>query len=114
MKQDISILSLEQLKALKEETDILIEIKTEQAILDAYNQVNKIAASTGYLIEDILKIGQETIKQKPRKRVKSRYRNINNTEETWTGRGRQPRWLVLELKKPNVKLEDFLINQKNH
>ena len=32
----------------------------------------------------------------------------NNTEETWTGRGKQPRWLVAELEK-GAKLEDFLI-----
>ena len=30
------------------------------------------------------------------------------TGETWTGRGKQPRWLVAELEK-GAKLEDFLI-----
>ncbi|MBD0191236.1 H-NS family nucleoid-associated regulatory protein, partial [Acinetobacter baumannii] len=28
--------------------------------------------------------------------------------ETWTGRGKQPRWLVAEIEK-GAKLEDFLI-----
>ncbi|KCZ11152.1 DNA-binding protein, partial [Acinetobacter baumannii] len=37
-----------------------------------------------------------------------RYRNKNNAEETWTGRGKQPRWLVAEIEK-GAKLEDFLI-----
>lgn len=109
MKTDISNLSVEQLKALQKEADVLIETKTEQAIIDAYNQVNEIAASVGYRIEDLLKIGQEKTKKKARKSVEPRYRNKNNAEETWTGRGKQPRWLVLELEKPNVKLEDFLI-----
>ena len=31
-----------------------------------------------------------------------------NKDETWTGRGKQPRWLVAELEK-GAKLEDFLI-----
>jgi DNA-binding protein H-NS len=31
-----------------------------------------------------------------------------NTAETWTGRGKQPRWLVAQLEK-GAKLEDFLI-----
>ena len=34
--------------------------------------------------------------------------NKNNPEDTWTGRGKQPRWLVAELEK-GAKLEDFLI-----
>ncbi|EYS37298.1 H-NS histone family protein [Acinetobacter baumannii 25569_2] len=40
--------------------------------------------------------------------VEPRYRNKNNAEETWTGRGKQPRWLVAEIEK-GAKLEDFLI-----
>ena len=43
-----------------------------------------------------------------RKAVAPRYRNKSNTAETWTGRGKQPRWLVAELAK-GLKLEDFLI-----
>ncbi|MBC6812953.1 DNA-binding protein, partial [Acinetobacter baumannii] len=31
-----------------------------------------------------------------------------NAEETWTGRGKQPRWLVAEIE-TGAKLEDFLI-----
>ena len=34
--------------------------------------------------------------------------NKNNSEETWTGRGKQPRWLVAQLDK-GAKLEDFQI-----
>jgi DNA-binding protein H-NS len=43
-----------------------------------------------------------------RKPVEPRYRNKNNHAETWTGRGKQPKWLVTELEK-GAKLEDFLI-----
>ena len=35
-------------------------------------------------------------------------KNRNEAGETWTGRGKQPRWLVAELEK-GAKLEDFLI-----
>lgn len=109
MKTDISHLSIEQLKALQAEADDLIETKTEQAIIDAYQKVNEIAANVGFKIEELLKIGAEKTKKKSRKSVEPRYRNKNNPEETWTGRGKQPRWLVLELEKPGAKLENFLI-----
>src|SRR5262249_4360262 len=44
----------------------------------------------------------------PRGRVAPKYRNPENPSETWTGRGRPPRWLAAELKRGG-RLEDFLI-----
>ena len=41
-------------------------------------------------------------------KVAPKYRNPANTKETWTGRGKQPRWLAAETAK-GKKLEDFLI-----
>ncbi|MDR8345193.1 H-NS histone family protein, partial [Acinetobacter baumannii] len=55
-----------------------------------------------------LEIGSQKFK-KPRKIVEPRYRNKKNAAETWTGRGKQPRWLVAEIEK-GAKLEDLRIN----
>jgi len=55
-----------------------------------------------------LELGEQKRKKTTRKAVEPRYRNKNNPEDTWTGRGKQPRWLVAELEK-GAKLEDFLI-----
>ena len=41
-------------------------------------------------------------------KVAPKYRNPANAKETWTGRGKQPRWLAAETAK-GKKLEDFLI-----
>ena len=41
-------------------------------------------------------------------KVAAKYRNPDNRDETWTGRGRQPRWLVAKLSK-GAKLGDFTI-----
>ena len=43
------------------------------------------------------------------KKVKPKYRNPARPQETWTGRGRQPRWLAHEVAQ-GKKLESFLIN----
>jgi DNA-binding protein H-NS len=40
--------------------------------------------------------------------VLPKYRNPNQPSETWTGRGKQPRWLAAELKS-GKQLDDFLI-----
>lgn len=108
MKPDISDLSVEDLKRLQAEAEALIASKKDQAIEDAYNQIIAIAENIGYSVEELLELGEQKRKKTTRKAVEPRYRNKNNAEETWTGRGKQPRWLVAELEK-GAKLEDFLI-----
>ena len=41
-------------------------------------------------------------------KVAPKYRNPGNPDETWTGRGKQPRWMAALVKK-GKKPEDFLI-----
>jgi DNA-binding protein H-NS len=38
-----------------------------------------------------------------------KYRDPQNPENTWTGRGRMPRWMVAATKGGKAKKEDFLI-----
>ena len=44
-----------------------------------------------------------------RREVSAKYRNPDNASETWSGRGRKPRWLEERLAK-GAPLEDFAIN----
>ena len=108
MKPEISKLSVEELKRLQVEAEALIVSKKDQAIEDAYDQIVAIADGLGFSIEELLELGEQKRKKTTRKAVEPRYRNKNNPEDTWTGRGKQPRWLVAELEK-GAKLEDFLI-----
>ena len=41
--------------------------------------------------------------------VAVKYRDPKNPENTWTGRGRMPRWMVAATKGSKQKKEDFLI-----
>ena len=105
---DITNLSVEELKRLQAEAEALIASKKDQEIEDAYNQVLSIAEKVGMSIEHLLEFGASKRKKSSRKTVEPRYRSKANPEETWTGRGKQPRWLVAELEQ-GAKLEDFLI-----
>lgn len=105
---DISKLSVEELKRLTAEAEALIETKKDQAIEDAYNQIVEIANVAGLTLEQFIEYGAQKRKKTTRKAVEPRYRNTSNSLETWTGRGKQPRWLVAEIEK-GAKLEDFLI-----
>ena len=43
-------------------------------------------------------------------RVYPKYRNPNEPSETWSGRGKQPRWLVAALKTGH-RIEEFMISK---
>lgn len=105
---DISNLSVEELKKLQVQAEALIASKKDQAIEDAYNRIVEIAANLDLTVEQILEFGATKRKKTTRKTVEPRYRSKANAADTWTGRGKQPRWLVAELEK-GAKLEDFLI-----
>ncbi|MCK1423589.1 H-NS histone family protein [Bradyrhizobium sp. 180] len=49
-------------------------------------------------------------KRRPYPPVRPKYRNPRNPAETWSGRGRLPRWLRPQLR-GGGKLDDFLIDQ---
>ena len=49
-------------------------------------------------------------KRRPYPPVRPKYRNPKNPAETWSGRGRLPRWLRPQLR-GGRKLDDFLIEQ---
>ena len=46
--------------------------------------------------------------RRPYPRVLPKYRNPDQPSETWSGRGKQPRWLTAQLRS-GKRLEDFLI-----
>jgi DNA-binding protein H-NS len=48
------------------------------------------------------------VERRPYPKVLPKYRNPKGGE-TWTGRGKQPRWLTAQLKS-GKKLNDFLIS----
>ena len=105
---DISNLSVEELRSLTAEAEALIESKKDQEIEDAYNNIIKIAESVGYSLEQLIEYGAQKRKKTTRKAVEPRYRNTSNPAETWTGRGKKPRWLVAQIEK-GAKLEEFPI-----
>ncbi|TAK39204.1 MAG: H-NS histone family protein [Lysobacteraceae bacterium] len=75
-----------------------------------------LAKSEGYGIEELFGAAKGAPKARkaaaPRKATKKKvapkYRNPANPKETWTGRGKQPRWMAA-LTTKGRKPDDFLI-----
>jgi DNA-binding protein H-NS len=57
----------------------------------------------GFEISDLFSKGR-----KGKGTVAVKYRDPQNPENTWTGRGRMPRWMAAAMKGGKAKKEDFL------
>lgn len=53
--------------------------------------------------------GSKKISKKGTGSVAPKYRNPSNLSETWSGRGRQPLWFAVAIKKRGVTVENLLI-----
>lgn len=51
--------------------------------------------------------------RRPYPQVVPKYKNPAQPSETWTGRGKQPRWLTAQLRS-GKKLDDFRIQSSDH
>ena len=77
----------------------------------------KMAAERDMLEERLKKLGSRAITSGNVKRARRaypkvlpKYSNPKNRSETWAGRGKQPRWLMTELRS-GKRLDDFLIRK---
>lgn len=92
----------------------LTNLKTEIARLKTGKQASERAALKEKLTQIAKDAGFEINElfgkaRKGKGSVAVKYRDPKNPENTWTGRGRPPRWLAAALKTKGVKKEDFLI-----
>lgn len=108
MSTNIDNLDINQLQALKEQADALIEKKQRENVDSAYQQILDIAKSVGFTLDELIEHGRQGKKSTVKRTVAPRYRDPANAEQTWTGRGKQPRWVVDALAAGKT-LEDLLI-----
>lgn len=127
MSIDLTGLSAKQLDALiknAKKRQSIVAKRTPIAKVRA--QLTRVAKAEGYSIEELFGGGAAPAgRGKAAKGVKApssragrklgkvapKYRNPANAKETWTGRGKHPRWMA-ELIAKGKKVEDFLIKKK--
>lgn len=111
MKIDLDALTIPQLEALIEQAHDLIDRKQKEAVTTARAEIEKIAADVGMSVEELLGLqAGKAAKKTPRekKAVAVKYRNPRDHTQTWSGRGKSPRWLQ-EILNQGGKLENFLV-----
>ncbi len=123
MSIDLTGLSARELGALirtaKKQQTIVAK---RRPITKVRAQLTKLAKTEGYSIEELFggepaPRARKSATKAPAKtagrklgKVAPKYRNPANSKETWTGRGKQPRWLA-ELTSKGRKVEDYLIKK---
>jgi DNA-binding protein H-NS len=82
-------------------------------------EFRELAREMGFAVT-LTKLGRETSrrgtrhaqKDDRRRGVSAKYRNPDNPEETWAGRGRKPKWVQDRLEQ-GTPLEELLINRSD-
>ena len=92
------------------------ELGKRKPVAVVRRKVAALAKSEGYSIDELFggakaapKARKAAGPRKAAKKVAPKYRNPANGKETWTGRGKQPRWMAAQTGKGGKKPEDFLI-----
>ena len=95
---DLAMMTTAALWSLREELDAILATK-----LDAERQEleHRLARLNG-------RVEQRQKARRPYPKVPPKYRNPERPSETWSGRGKQPRWVGAHLRS-GMKVDDLLI-----
>jgi DNA-binding protein H-NS len=101
---DLERMSYAELAEMETRIAQLIVEKKDAARAVLKDQVTALAREHGFDIRDLVSNGRGRNGS-----VAPKYRDPQNPANTWTGRGRMPRWMVLATKGGKIKKDDFLI-----
>ena len=101
---DLEKMPYAELAAMETRVGRLIIEKRESERAALRGKVTELARAHGFDIKELIGHGKGRNGS-----VAAKYRDAQNPENTWTGRGRMPRWMVAATKGGKVKKEDFLI-----
>ena len=96
-KIDLDALDLSELKTLIADAQKEIKRKEKAKVRDVRGEMEKLANKLGMTVEEV--INYDKGRKSTSKPGVPRFRNPEAPEQTWTGRGKRPRWYVDALKR---------------
>ncbi|WP_068860875.1 H-NS histone family protein [Perlucidibaca aquatica] len=99
MAKQLNAMSVQELEALIQKAQELIDAKKAQAskLQGARAEIERIAREAGVSVAELVaqagggKVAKAASTRPP---VPAKYRNPADASQTWTGRGKRPRWLA--------------------
>ncbi|MCK5917803.1 MAG: H-NS histone family protein [Cocleimonas sp.] len=104
MSINLEKMSLPELIELQNNLGPAIKKKQRKEKTSLRKQMEELAKQSGFTFDEVI----STSKPKKVSKVKPKYANPNDTDQTWTGRGRKPKWVESALK-DGKDLDDLLI-----
>ncbi len=98
-------MSLKDLLDLELRVQKAIATAKERERMELKQKIEDLATESGFSVDELFTRGRGAMKGRT---VAPKYVNPDNRAETWTGRGRKPKWLVAKLAK-GAKVEQFAI-----
>jgi DNA-binding protein H-NS len=105
---DLQEMNLTELKQLRRDLDRAIASYAQRQMAEARVELEARARELGFTLAEVAAASTSSAKRM-RPAAAPKYRNPQNPEETWSGRGRKPRWVTEALTRAGAKMEDFLI-----
>jgi DNA-binding protein H-NS len=106
--RDLVSLSVDELWKFRGELDAILTAKIAVEVRELERRIDRL----NVVIDNNNRTGESSKQANPPRRpypaVLPKYRNLAAPSETWSGRGRQPRWLRAQLEL-GKRLEDFKI-----
>ena len=87
---DFSEFSYDELVKLQRRLDKAVQSYGKRRKKQALDELKAVATRHGFLLDDLMPNSQNNVKHKSA----PKYRNPLNYDETWTGKGRKPKWVV--------------------
>lgn len=101
---DLNALSLAELKKLQKDVTKAIESFEERQRKAVLAELDALARERGFTIEQVVGVAPPST----RKPVAPKYANPADPSQTWSGRGRKPKWVV-EALDAGKSLDDLAI-----
>lgn len=89
-KTNLKTMSAKQLSQLQADIVVALADRKRETISGLRTRFRALAESEGLTLEDVLGSQRGRWRRTP---VAVKYRDPNDAKNTWTGRGRKPRWL---------------------
>ncbi len=107
MKIDLSKMKRKELEQLRADIDKELKKAATRDLKEARDKAAKIAADLGFTLEELAgkPAGRKT---RQTGKAPAKYRNPNDPTQTWSGRGRRPKWIV-DAQAKGQSLDKFLI-----
>ncbi|TNJ47682.1 H-NS family nucleoid-associated regulatory protein [Phaeobacter sp. B1627] len=97
MSLDLTELSRKELLQLRKDVEKALKDAEQRERSEALKAAEKAAAEYGFSLDEVLTSPGKPSARKTKATPK--YRNPENPDETWTGRGRKPHWVHAALSK---------------